>query len=1142
MTTAEAAPASLGPRYAPDDPTLPQPWKGLIDGSTGLLYYWNPETNVTQYEKPSALPPPLPPGPPPAALTPTLAPIPVPRNTQTTDVQSQQNQQMVQSQQQPVQQLNPLLQQQPQTTLQAQQHGSQIAPSSQQQSSSYGSAMQQQGQMTPQPLRPQMMQYLGQQMPTQAGSQIPQQSIQQMPQQLDQQNQMYQGGPVGNPQTYSFPHQQTQYMPYQQNMPPQGQHPHQIMHAQQYPHQQDQMAGLQPREDAERGKQVGFSPAPVQQNTSSIQNISAVSNSTSIQAPHLGGQHSQATQFGGSSVNLQQPPSSLHQLPQSGTDPVHPQQISRFQNQTVPGSMHSQQLKAPPFGHNTNYEESPHGRPGTDYYHNSGKDSHVMAPQQPKLAAIPMPRNHQEMRGDFPLQSPMPNLPGVMNTVARPSFHDMYGHGTSGPPFPSNSFMRPPAAMVGPSDANPIHLSPADVYRQTHEVTATGDNVPAPFMTFEATGFPPEILHELHFAGFSTPTPIQAQTWPIALQSKDIVAIAKTGSGKTLGYLIPAFVHLRRLRNNPQNGPTVLVLAPTRELATQIQDEAMKFGRSSRVTCTCLYGGVSKGAQLKELDRGADIVVATPGRLNDILDMKRIDFRQVSLLVLDEADRMLDMGFEPQIRKIVNEIPPRRQTLMYTATWPKEVRKIAGDLLVNPVQVNIGSVDELAANKSITQHVEVVPQMEKQRRLEQILRSQERGSKIIIFCSTKKLCDQLARSIGRNFGAAAIHGDKNQGERDWVLNQFRSGKTPILVATDVAARGLDIRDIRVVINYDFPTGIEDYVHRIGRTGRAGATGIAYTFFSEQDWRYAADLVKVLEGANQIVPPEVREMALRGAPYGKDRGGMSSFGSAVGDGGGGRWDSGGRGGMRDGGFTGRGGMRDGGFVGRGGMRDGGFSGRGGMRDGGFSGRGGFGGRGGMRDGNFGNRGGRDDGFSGLGGGRSGWDRNDRSLPDRYNMDGRGRGRGQGRFDNSRDVGVRSRRRSYSPSPDRARSRRYSRSRSRSTSRSRSRSYSRSRSRSRSWSRSYSPRRSRSRSRSRSYERYERRPRRPSKFDQMEVTSPIAAVVPAEPGMSPGRQGSGFSGPVPVDQALQVSNVGASVPDIGSDPSNNVTAEP
>ncbi|ESR59780.1 hypothetical protein CICLE_v10014449mg [Citrus x clementina] len=436
----------------------------------------------------------------------------------------------------------------------------------------------------------------------------------------------------------------------------------------------------------------------------------------------------------------------------------------------------------------------------------------------------------------------------------------------------------------------------SEAYRRRHEVTVSGDEVPPPFMSFEATGFPPELLREVHNAGFSSPTPIQAQSWPIALQSRDIVAIAKTGSGKTLGYLLPGFIHLKRCRNDPRLGPTVLVLSPTRELATQIQDEAVKFGKSSRISCTCLYGGAPKGPQLKDIDRGVDIVVATPGRLNDILEMRRISLNQVSYLVLDEADRMLDMGFEPQIRKIVKEVPARRQTLMYTATWPREVRKIAADLLVNPVQVNIGNVDELAANKAITQHIEVLAPMEKHRRLEQILRSQEPGSKIIVFCSTKKMCDQLARNLTRPFGAAAIHGDKSQSERDYVLNQFRAGRSPVLVATDVAARGLDIKDIRVVVNYDFPTGVEDYVHRIGRTGRAGATGVAYTFFGDQDSRYASDLIKLLEGAKQQVPRELRDMASRGGGMGRPR----------------RWAptssgrDGGRGGRNDSGYGGRGG--------------------------------------------------------------------------------------------------------------------------------------------------------------------------------------------------------------------------------------------
>ncbi|CAA2946273.1 DEAD-box ATP-dependent RNA helicase 40 [Olea europaea subsp. europaea] len=1113
MDTAEAAPSSTGPRYAPDDPTLPQPWKGLIDGSTGLLYYWNPETNVTQYEKPAVLPPPLPSGPlpTPTVSTPNMNPVSLIRSQQPDGVQSQQNVQMTQIQNLEGQQMSSLLQQQTQLAPPAAQQ--KVARTEQQHGSQLGPFMQQQGHMSPQQFRPQLMQQPGRQMPpslgqmpTLPGQQVHPQSMQHVSMQPVQQasyqgmhqmphgpqGQIFMGAQMGHPHGYPLTPQQTQYT-YQQNMHPQGppassQQSQHLMQGQQNPRQQEHKVGFPPRYDLEihQVKQTAFSPAHIQQTgTPSAQNLSAGANS--IHAPQIRVQPSQNTQYGPSAVNTQ--PSGADLAPQSGG--------SRFQNVMGSGIIHGQQQNLPPTRSETRYEENPLGRTGNEYY-NTSKDGHAI-PQHPKLAALPTPRNQQEMRmHDFPPQNVAINLPDQSNSRVGPPLHWNYSHATVNPPFPGNSLVWPPVKM-GPSDAIP--LSAAEVYCQQHEVTATGDNVPAPFMTFEATGFPPEILHEIHFAGFSAPTPIQAQTWPIALLNRDIVAIAKTGSGKTLGYLIPAFIHLRRRQNNPLNGPTVLVLAPTRELATQIQDEAMKFGRSSRVSCTCLYGGAPKGPQLKELDRGVDVVVATPGRLNDILEMKRIDFRQVSLLVLDEADRMLDMGFEPQIRKIVNEIPPRRQTLMYTATWPKEVRKIASDLLVNPVQVNIGSVDELAANKSITQ---------KQRRLEQILRSQERGSKAIIFCSTKKLCDQVARSLGRNFGAAAIHGDKNQGERDWVLNQFRTGKSPVLVATDVASRGLDIRDIRVVINYDFPSGIEDYVHRIGRTGRAGATGIAYTFFSEQDWKYAADLVKVLEGANQPVPPEVREIALCGGPgFGKDRGGINHYDSVDG---GGRWNSGGRGGMRDVGFGGRGGMRDGGFGGRSGGRDGGSGGRGGMRDSGFGGRGGmrdvgFGGCGGMRDGGFGGRGGgRRDGA------RIGWDRNERGgTRDQYHT-----GRGRGRFDNRRDISDRKRERSYSSSPERVRTWGYSRSRSssRSSSRSRGRSYSR----------------SRSLSRSRSYDRYERRLPRKSKFDQMDVE------VPPKSGTSTTYSGTQGKEAEPVEQVPLASTVNTGFSDDGSNPSN------
>ncbi|GAA0163919.1 RNA helicase [Lithospermum erythrorhizon] len=1097
METAEASAASLGPRFAPDDPTLPHPWKGLIDGASGVLYYWNPETNVTQYEKPMSAAPPLPPGPRPADSSPKLAGVSGDRVTPQTDAQSQQNQHPMQQ----GQHMNFLLQQQNQFMSQAQHHGLQGTPTGQQHGSQGGQSMQPQWHS-----RPQLMQQPGQQISTQFGQpgvqpvqQNPQPVLQQMPVQGGHQTQLYPGGPTGQPQGSQYPYNQSHYMAYQQHVPPQAQQkPQQPVQygmqgqqGQQFAAKAGHRTGFSPRDetDYQQANQIGFvSTHPQQIGHPSTQNLPAGTNSN--QSQPIAAQSAQPVPSTLSSGSILQR-EAFPLVPQDIHNLDHQPHGTRFPNNVAPGTMQGQLSNGPPVGAKFGYEGSARQRHGSEYGFSS-KDGTMASPQQPTLAAIPMRKNLQDMSvGNVPLQNvnPTPTM-NFNSSAARPPLPNMYGH-AAGPPFPNDAMIRQPTTMMGHADG--LHQSAADAYRQSHEVTATGDNVPIPFMSFEATGFPPELLRELHPAGFSSPTPIQAQTWPIAIQKRDIVAIAKTGSGKTLG----------SLRNNPRNGPSVLVLAPTRELATQIQDEAIKFGRSSRVSCTCLYGGAPKGPQLKDLERGVDIVVATPGRLNDILEMKRIDFRQVSLLVLDEADRMLDMGFEPQIRKIVNEIPPRRQTLMYTATWPKEVKKIAGDLLVDPVQVNIGRVDELAANKSITQYVEFVPQMEKQRRLEQILRSEERGSKIIIFCSTKKLCDHLSRGIGRNFGAAAIHGDKSQPERDFVLNQFRSGKCPILVATDVAARGLDVRDIRVVINYDFPTGVEDYVHRIGRTGRAGATGVAYTFISEQDWKYAPDLVKVMEGANQHVPPELREMALRGGPnFTRDRGDFSRFNSANSGAGSGRFDSGG-----PGGFGGRGGMRNEGFAPRGG-----FGGRGGMREGGFGGRGGIGeidgdfrGRG-MRDGSFGGRGGREGAYGRPAGGRGGFDRNERGPVDRYNnMDGRGRGRGPGRFGRS-DMPEKSRGRSYSRSPYRGRGRSGSRSLSRSRSRSRGgRSYSRSRSRSRSWSRSPSPRRnrsysrSRSRSRSSSYDRYERRAPRKSGFDQMAL--PESTVVPPDPALQP-----------------------------------------
>lgn len=313
----------------------------------------------------------------------------------------------------------------------------------------------------------------------------------------------------------------------------------------------------------------------------------------------------------------------------------------------------------------------------------------------------------------------------------------------------------------------------------------------------------------------------------MALSGRDMVGISATGSGKTLAFLLPAIIHINAQPYlKPGDGPIVLVIAPTRELAVQIQVECQKFGRNSGIKHTCIYGGVPKGPQVRDLSRGVEICICTPGRMIDMLDSGRTNLRRVTYLVMDEADRMLDMGFEPQIRKIVGQIRPDRQTLMWSATWPKEVEGLANDFLKDMFQVTIGSL-ELTANHNITQVVEVVDEFDKPRRLSSTLRQINNGGRILIFTETKRNADSLTRSLRQEgFPARAIHGDKSQDERDWVLKEFREGKCRLMIATDVAARGLDVKEVMYVVNYDFPGNIEDYIHRIGRTGRAGEKGTA----------------------------------------------------------------------------------------------------------------------------------------------------------------------------------------------------------------------------------------------------------------------------------------------------------------------------
>ncbi|CAM9155607.1 unnamed protein product, partial [Discosporangium mesarthrocarpum] len=452
---------------------------------------------------------------------------------------------------------------------------------------------------------------------------------------------------------------------------------------------------------------------------------------------------------------------------------------------------------------------------------------------------------------------------------------------------PTASTKTPTTPTSTPMD-DPSVEKPED-FRKKHLIMVKGETddykCPAPMTNFDATPFGREIRGALDAAGYTSPTPTQAQSWPIALSGSDIISVARTGSGKTLGFLLPAFHSmLQQKGSRPRLGacPSIVVLAPTRELACQIHDEATKFGKMAGIRSVAVYGGAPKYPQIKAIESGAQVVVATPGRLNDLLTMGKVRLDGVACMCLDEADRMLDMGFEPQIRTIIAETPLKRQTLFFTATWPKEVQRLASEFLRSPVRINIGTAGKLNANKSIKQHIEVVDERDKADKLWELLKNLHQSppeadhKKTIVFTGKKRICDKLANEAwNRGFAVDSIHGDRDQWERTKVMDQFRSGAVRMLVATDVAARGLDVKDIGVVINYDFPnSGVEDYVHRIGRTARGSATGDAHTFFTRDDSKFAHKLIGVLNGAGQEVPADLQRM---------DRGGVGGGGAGEGEG-------------------------------------------------------------------------------------------------------------------------------------------------------------------------------------------------------------------------------------------------------------------
>ena len=343
------------------------------------------------------------------------------------------------------------------------------------------------------------------------------------------------------------------------------------------------------------------------------------------------------------------------------------------------------------------------------------------------------------------------------------------------------------------------------------------------------------------FKDFKSPTPIQAAAWPFLLAGRDVIGVAETGSGKTMAFAVPCVRYISSI-SPTFKGAKAVVVSPTRELAMQSYEQISKLANVAGLQVVCVYGGVPKDEQRRAL-KTADIVVATPGRLNDLIQEGSADLSKVSYVVLDEADRMLDKGFEEEIRKIINTARPlgKRQTLMFTATWPESVRSLASTFMTSPIKIAIGDnpTGDLRANTRIVQKVEVVDPRGKEFRLLQLLKQYQSGDqkddRIIVFCLYKKEATRVESFIrSKGIKCAGIHGDLSQEQRTRSLDAFKKGTNPVLVATDVAARGLDIPAVKLVINCTFPLTVEDYVHRIGRTGRAGKEGLAITLFTEHD--------------------------------------------------------------------------------------------------------------------------------------------------------------------------------------------------------------------------------------------------------------------------------------------------------------------
>ncbi len=383
-------------------------------------------------------------------------------------------------------------------------------------------------------------------------------------------------------------------------------------------------------------------------------------------------------------------------------------------------------------------------------------------------------------------------------------------------------------------------------------------------ITFADFGLDPRVQKAIGEQGYNTPTPIQAQAIPHVLAGKDLMGAAQTGTGKTAAFVLPIIQKLlpgSSSSASPARHPIrALVLTPTRELAVQVADNAANYSRHTDLRSTVVFGGVDMQPQVAQLRSGIEILIATPGRLLDHLGSKTANLSQVEILVLDEADRMLDMGFLPDLQRIINLIPAQRQTLLFSATFSPEIKKLAQSYLRNPVTVEVARQN--AAADTVRQVVHLVSAADKQRAITTILEARTRqglSRQCIIFTNSRLGCAKLSRALERDgIKAGSIHGDKSQGERTLTLDAFKSGAIEALVATDVAARGLDIPAMPCVINHELPYNAEDFIHRIGRTGRAGSTGDAIALVDDGEKRLLDDIEKLMKRKLQVMPlPEIK---------------------------------------------------------------------------------------------------------------------------------------------------------------------------------------------------------------------------------------------------------------------------------------------